>query len=139
MDVTMAVVSDTVRFAPDPASNSPGPRLSVIDVFDELFCNMPCLIPRFFVTVGFAADATKFGQQVVVWVQLLNPEGVEVDRQRELRTVETPPLSRSRSTFYTAFRFQNLLLHAFGPYVIRVWIDEEHQIDLTIQLSQRGE
>ncbi len=139
MDMTMAVVSDNVRFQPDPTSNSPGPRLDIIDVFDEVLCKrLPCLVPRVYVTVGFSADAASFGRQVVVWVRLLSPEGATIDEKQELCTVQTPLPSRSRYSFYPTFRFQNVLLPAFGPYVFRVWVGEEHKIDLPMQASQSG-
>jgi hypothetical protein len=139
MDMTMAVVSDDVRFAPAPTDVPAGGQIDIVGVVDQFWCErVPCRVPIVCVSVGFSADAAEFGREVTVGVQLLDPEGSSIREQQQLYTVNTPPPSVSRSTFYPVFRFQHVVLPAFGPYVFRVWLEESHQIDLPVQASQLG-
>ena len=92
MDVTMAAVSDDVCFGPDPAGLSAGGQLDIIGVFDQVWSErVPCRVPRACVSVGFSADATEFGQHVMMRVQLLAPDGSVIEDKQDLYTVNTPP------------------------------------------------
>ncbi len=139
MGLTMAVVSDDVRYGPAPTDVTDGGTLDIIGVFDQIWEEQPpCYAPQVCVSIGLSADATEFGQQVMVQVQLVDPEGTAIVTRQQQYTVPTPPPSGSRSFFYPVLPFRDVYFPSFGPYVFRVWVDGEHQIDLPIQASQLG-
>lgn len=139
MELTMAVVADDAQFRQSPGGDPTNVQLDIIGVFDQIWNQQPpCYAPQVCVAVGFSADAMDFGQQRVVRVQLFDPEGAVIRAQQGSYTVPTPPLSGSRSSFHPVFRFPNVHFPVFGPYVFRVWLGEDHMVDLPIQASQLG-
>jgi hypothetical protein len=132
MEVTMAVAADDVEIDRSPQGN----KINILGVLDEIACGaVPCSVSQITILIGFSADAAEFETQKLVTVQAVDPDGEIRGVSKREYTVPSSPHEAGRVFFHAIFPFAPVHFSQLGPHVFRVWVVEDHVVDVPVYVS----